>query len=91
MRGEPSNVTVTVTPNATWTGGYCDNIKVTTTGSNVAWKAYVPAKNGTTISSVWNATGTRVGSDFVFAGKDWSTTVSAGSSIDLGYCASGSR
>ncbi|WP_437634321.1 cellulose binding domain-containing protein [Sorangium sp. So ce854] len=91
VRGEPSNVTVTVTPNATWTGGYCDNIKVTTTGSNVAWKAYVPAKNGTTISSVWNATGTRVGSDFVFAGKDWSTTVSAGSSIDLGYCASGSR
>ncbi|MDC0679255.1 cellulose binding domain-containing protein [Sorangium atrum] len=91
VRVEGGNITVSITPNSTWTGGYCNNIKLTKTDSGeTTWKLYVPS-NGATLRDFWNTNAVKQGTDFVFTGVSWNAKIKPGTNVEFGYCANGTR
>ncbi|WP_437927002.1 cellulose binding domain-containing protein [Sorangium sp. So ce291] len=91
VRVEGGNITVSITPNSTWTGGYCNNVKLTKADSGeTTWKLYVPS-NGATLRDFWNVNGVKTGTDFAFNGVSWNAKIKPGTNVEFGYCANGSR
>jgi hypothetical protein len=77
---------VTVHTDTSWVGGYCETVTVANlTSASLQWTATLPAKG--TISSVWNATATTVGSTWLLVGVDFNRSLAAGATTQFGLCA----
>ncbi|HVK67083.1 MAG TPA: cellulose binding domain-containing protein, partial [Polyangium sp.] len=77
--------TVTITPNSSWNGGYCKNVSLKNTDTkSITWTLRIP-KEGTLYNS-WNVVPKVEGSEFVFNGVSWNSTLAIGQSADFGYC-----
>jgi len=69
-----------------WGDGYCTEVRVWNEGAApVIWDVTIPMDG--TITSLWDATSTDNGSDWVFTGADWNTALEPGMETTFGFCA----
>jgi cellulase/cellobiase CelA1 len=78
-------VTVTVSKTSSWATGYCNNVTLKNADTkSVTWTLRMPKKG--TIYNSWNVVPKVEGSEFVFNGAAWNSTLTVGQSADFGYC-----
>lgn len=82
-------VTLT-TQGSSWDSGFSMNVYVKNTGNQTIsdWKIIVD-KTNFTISSIWCAMSSESGDTYVIAPNDWAKSISAGSSVNFGFCGTG--
>lgn len=83
--------TATVSITNTWQGGYQASVTVTNTGSLavIPWLISWNVPSGVTLVSGWNATVTQDASKILAAAPSWAHSLPAGTSVSVGYVASG--
>jgi endoglucanase len=82
----PSAVTATLTTTSDWGTGYCANVDVKNTGSAAVLWQVSPTIQGM-VYNLWNAIYTQNGSILNATGVDWNKSVSAGGTVQFGFCA----
>jgi predicted carbohydrate-binding protein with CBM5 and CBM33 domain len=83
--------TATVAITNTWQGGFQASITVKNTSSFalIPWTVSWNEPSGVTLTSGWNATVTQDGTKFIANAPDWQRTFAAGSTVVIGFVASG--
>jgi pectate lyase len=76
---------MTVSP---WNGGYCTNISLANGGSSAvtSWTLVVEL-GGASLTNIWGGTATTSGTQLTIKPVDYTTSIAAGASVSLGYCA----
>jgi hypothetical protein len=81
-----SNAQFTVTPQDNWQTGYCNNVKVTNTGTaTITWRVTFTVEG--TLNHFWNAKTAPSGTQTTFTGDTWNAQLAPGASTSFGYCA----
>lgn len=74
------------TVNSDWGAGYCQQVKVTNTGTATGnWAITIPVIG--TINNLWNATWTQAGGNLSAYGVGWNQTLAPGAAAEFGFCA----
>ncbi|SET19069.1 cellulase family glycosylhydrolase [[Clostridium] polysaccharolyticum] len=78
------------TEGSSWNGGFSVNVYVNNTGTQTItdWKVVIE-KNGFTLSSIWCADSKASSDTYVVTPNDWAKSISAGSSVNFGFCGTG--
>lgn len=73
-----------------WSGGYSAELTITATRTVQGWSAVLTLPAGVDVSTSWEADYRQDGRTLTLTPKSWNATVAAGSSITIGFQASGS-
>lgn len=78
------------TQGSSWNGGFSLNVYVNNNGTETVsnWKIIADASNFT-LTSIWCADSKQSGDTYVITPNDWAKSISAGSSVNFGFCGTG--
>ena len=83
----PEGVTVLYTEGASWETGYSGQFTIDNASSADLsdWRIEVTLPGGAEITSLWNATMDKAGSDYTLTPPSWGATVPAGGTYQIGF------